>query len=391
MATYRVIQKKTNNKGSGALYVSFYVARKKIEIPARISVKPSDFDMGKGLVKQSDEFYKDKNLILSDIKAKVNDIFVKYRLKNRDKNTDMSVEQFWSYYHNPDNFTDFFDFCTSCQQLKFQELAEGTQRHHRSCLKILKEFKSPIHFDELTPELFRKFVLYLRNKRGNEEVTIHKTLKSITVYINEAIRKEYLKENPIRQIKLRGCMDTTAVALDESELKTLNDMYRNHVCVDKTHDVLEFFLFMCYTSLHIGDARAIEINQINGDQLIYMRKKLKNIRPKYVYVPLSEPALHIIKRKIGLRKEGLLFDGLMSDAKINLYLKSIAHIAGISKKLSAKVGRHTFATIFLRRTRDLNTLKDILGHSNIRQTLIYSHVIDQDRQEGIKVFNDFAV
>jgi integrase len=184
-------------------------------------------------------------------------------------------------------------------------------------------------------------------------------------------------------------MDTTAVALDECDLKILNDMYRTRVCQGKTHEVLEFFLFMCYTSLHIGDARAVEISQINEDTLIYMRKKLKNIRPKYVYVPLSEPAMHIIKRRIKGRKSGLLFDDLPADTHINLYLKSIAHTAGITKKISAKVGRHTFATIFLRHTHDINTLKEILGHSNIKQTLVYSHVLDSDRQRGVQVFNTF--
>lgn len=89
------------------------------------------------------------------------------------------------------------------------------------------------------------------------------------------------------------------------------------------------------------------------------------------------------------RKSGVLWDDMIADQKVNEKLKQIASVAGIKKELSAKFGRHTFATIFLRRTRDINTLKDIMGHSNIKQTLVYAHVLDQDRQLGIKVFDSF--
>jgi site-specific recombinase XerD len=371
MPTYKVILKKVNRKGEAPVYITFYIDRKKIEIPVRSSISPKDFDKKKGHVKQTHEFYLDKNLLISNLKAKINNIFVKYRLRDRT----LSVDQFWSEFHNPEDFKDFFDFCKHYQRLRFQELAEGTQRHHRSCLGILKKFKETIHFDELTTDMFRRFVLYLQNERGNSEVTIRKTLKSINVYLNEAVRQEYLKENPVNNVKLRGYQETTAISLEENELSTLTEIYRQKVFVGTKQEVLEFFLFMCFTSLHIGDARELEIDQINGGQLTYMRKKMKNIRPKYIHIPLSEPALRIAKRSIGLRTSGKVFKGLVCDVHINKYLKEIAAHAGIKKKLSAKVGRHTFATLFLRETRDLNTLKELLGHSNIRQTLIYAHVL----------------
>jgi hypothetical protein len=81
----------------------------------------------------------------------------------------------------------------------------------------LKKFKDTIHFEDFTPELFRRFVLYLRNERGNAESSIRKVIKGIEVYINEAIRRGYMKENPVKQIKLRGYQESNVVALDEDE------------------------------------------------------------------------------------------------------------------------------------------------------------------------------
>lgn len=386
MATYRVFQKKVNQKGEAPIYISFYINREKVEVPTKISISPIHFDKTKETIKPSHEFSKDKNLIISDIKSTINDIFVRYRLRKEQ----LSVELFWNEYRNPELYKNFFDFCSSYQNLRFQEVTIATQKKHRACLNNLKCFKEIIHFDDLTTDFFRRFVLYLRNKRGNNEVTINKTIHIISIYINDAVKKELLKANPIKGLKLRGTEDTTAEALDDNELKVLVELYKNRAFSGTTHLALEFFLFMAFSSLHITDAKFLTIEQISDNEFWYMRAKMLNIRPKVVRVPIAKPLLEIINHQRGNRKSGKLWEDIISDQKINEKLKTIAAVAGITKNLSAKVGRHTFATIFLKGTRDLNALKEIMGHSNIKQTLVYSHVLDQDKKDGIKVFDTFS-
>lgn len=385
MATFKVSQKRENKKGEAPIYISFYLNREKIEVPIRISVPLAFFDKENGMVKKSYEFASDTNLIISNIKATINDILVCYRLRKES----LTPELFWKEYNSPKNHQDFYTFCEEYQRLRFQEVSEATQKKHRSCLNNLKSFQSNLTFDQLTTDFFRRFVLFLRNKRGNSEVTINKTIRIIAIYVNEAIKKEIIKESPIKYLKLRGAEETTAEALEEQELKELVSIYHKHIFTGTTHDVLEFFLFMCFSSLHISDARSLQIDQIGKDEFWYMRGKMINIRPRVVRVPISEPLRQIINHKRKNRKSGVLWDDMIADQKVNEKLKQIASVAGIKKELSAKFGRHTFATIFLRRTRDINTLKDIMGHSNIKQTLVYAHVLDQDRQLGIKVFDSF--
>ena len=62
-----------------------------------------------------------------------------------------------------------------------------------------------------------------------------------------------------------------------------------------------------------------------------------------------------------------------------------------AKLVSAKTGRHTFATIYLRKTKDLSSLQKLLGHSNIRETMIYAHVMDESKREGMQCFNSFTL
>ena len=83
MATYRVYQKAGNSKGEAPIYVSFYLNREKLEVGTKISIPLKHFDKVKGIVKFSYEFANDKNLIICDIKARINDILVRYRLSKK--------------------------------------------------------------------------------------------------------------------------------------------------------------------------------------------------------------------------------------------------------------------------------------------------------------------
>lgn len=387
MATYRVYQKGQNAKGKAPIYISFYLNREKIEIPAKISIPTKYFDPVKGLVKSSYEFAKDKNLIISDIKAKINDILVRYRLSKKELNRNT----FFKEFSNPEQSQDFFAFCTEYQKLRFQEIQVSTQDKHKSCLSNLREFKSEITFAELDEEFLRKFILYLRKKKGLKEITINKNISVIKSYLAAARKKGIISDNPTKDLKLCQCEDTTAPCITEDELTKLVELYKIHFFGGITHDALEFFLFMCFSSLHITDARNLRIEQIGENDFWYVRVKMLGIRPKVVRVPISDPLRKIINHHLRGRKEGQLWDDLVTDQEINKRLKYIAVVAGIKSKLSAKYGRHTFATVFLRRTKDLNALKDIMGHTNIKQTLVYAHVLDQDKQDGVSAFNSFQL
>ncbi len=387
MANLNVYQKGKNKNGEAPIYISLYLNREKIEVPVKISISPAQFDRNKGIIKSSYEFSRDYNLIISDVKASINDILVRYRLRNETLTRDL----FWIEYKNPGKFKNFFEYCKSYQQIRFQELNESTIKKHKTCLNNLRKFKEIIYFEELNTDFLRKFILYLRNRCGNAEITINKNIRVISIYLNDAVKKGIIKENPTHGLKCRGDLETTAVPLNELELGYLVDLYKSESLPNNYQHTLEFFLFMAFSSLHISDAKSLTIDQIGENEFWYMRAKMLNIRPRVVRVPISDPLKKIIEKQKRGRKDGVLWDNIISVQKVNKYLKIIAAAAGIEKNLSAKVGRHTFATIFLRKTKDINALKDIMGHTNIKQTLVYAHVLDQDRKDGVKVFNDFKI
>jgi len=158
---------------------------------------------------------------------------------------------------------------------------------------------------------------------------------------------------------------------------------------DKYHRTLEFFLSMCFSSLHVTDSRNLTLEQFSENSFVYYRQKNRNRKPEPVVVPLSDPLRMIIRNVVGTRKHGKIFQHLPADQTMNSFLKDIAAELEIKKHITHKTGRHTYATFFLSKTKDITALQEILGHSSLSETMIYAHVLDESKQEGAKCFDAF--
>ena len=81
--------------------------------------------------------------------------------------------------------------------------------------------------------------------------------------------------------------------------------------------------------------------------------------------------------------------GKLSDRYIQQMVKRYANKAGITKKISPHVLRHTYATQYYRQTKDIETLRRILGLSDISTTTIYITLANIDVENGMKSFKGF--
>ena len=83
MTAIRVVRQGKKGKTDRLpLYVEFYINREKIRIAVRLSVTSKEWDEQNEVIKGRDKESKDKNLIISNIRSRVSDIFVRARLKN---------------------------------------------------------------------------------------------------------------------------------------------------------------------------------------------------------------------------------------------------------------------------------------------------------------------
>ena len=376
-----------NKDGCAPVYVSFYVERKKIAIPTNLSILVENFDNVTGKVLTREKNHKDYNLCIEKIRARVNDIMVRYRLLKKT----LTKETFMKEYNRPDDFRTFYDYVKDYMHRHRGELESSTIDVHLDAINKMRVYDPDLRLECLDEDFILKYKVYLKKKLKNKDSTINTTMSCIKKYCRAAIKEGYMTKNPFENIKVKTRSKSDFTYLTEEELTTLVDLYKSNSLTENYQSVLQIFLFMCFSSLHIGDAKNIRIEGIGKSSFTYYRIKLRNSKPDPIVIPLSDPLKKIIKKASGKRKNGLLFTTVISDQKINEYLKRIARKVGINKPLSSKAGRHTFATLFLQKTKDLATLKEIMGHSDYRETLIYAHVLEESKQEGVKFFNSFAV
>ena len=373
--------------GSAPIYVSFYLERKKIAVPTGISVKTDNFDETSGRVKAKEKNHKDYNLVIENVRSRINDIMVRYRLENKVLTKDL----FQKEYNRPDDFRTFYDFFRHYTKEHPNEIEPTTLDVHIDVMNKLKVYSPDLQLVEITEDFIEAYKIYLKKKLKNSDSTINKNLACIKKYVRKAIKAGYISHNPFENIKISRRLIGKFSFLTEEELNVLIDVYKKNKLSPSQHKILQFFLFLCFSSLHISDAKNLRIEQIGTKTFTYYRIKNRNSKPEPIVVPLSQPLKKLIKDITGKRRLGPVFEYVIADQKINEGIKKIAKGCGIMKDLSSKSGRHTFATIFLKNTKDLVTLKEILGHSDYRETLIYAHVLEESKLEGIKSFNSFKL
>jgi integrase len=369
-ATYRASY--VDKTGKSCIYLECRLQAKKIRFNTGIKMESKFWDVKKNTVSKNHPMYEDLNLIITTCKAKLNNIFVKYRLKDKDLNFEILREE----YERPTQAFDYLEWLAKAIDERRGEVTDSSLKQFRAHMMKLKGFKNEVAFAELSEELFTQFNRYLKVDLKNGSNTRWNTLKTHRTFINIAKRKGIIEENPLDKMPVKRAQ-TDRVFLDEVELKTLVDLYRSNWLEDNHQRVLRHFLFSCHTGLRISDLQRVRMEDIIGNILILVPYKTKNSSRCTVRVPLTKIALELIHDESPFRIKGLLFN-TYSEPRMRLFLKLIIAHAKIKKNVVFHSSRHTFATIFLKKTNNLAALQKLLGHQNITQTMIYPHIITDD-------------
>lgn len=366
--------------GLAALYAVLNIERIKIRLPLDIAVSSAEWDATAERVRGRGQEAKDKNLIISNTKAKISDILVRARLTGEI----LTKESFLALYRRPGETMNFNEFAARHLDQLRGALQPETIRHHNAALRKLKEHCPGLQIGEITPEWLRIYAAYLRDSHNNSSGTIRKNMCVIRMHYYAAMRAGKVKANPFEVYRLPAA-DPLVVYLTEEELTRLTGLFNSGTLADNEQDVLRFFLFMTFTGMHISDARALQIEQIRNGEIHYKRLKTHT----RVNMPLSKPAARLVDYYKAGRERGNLFRKLPTDQAFNRTIKKICKRVKITKPVSAKAARHTFATLYYKKNSgDLGTLSKLLGHTSISTTMIYAHIMKDSRVAGVAAFDD---
>lgn len=229
-----------------------------------------------------------------------------------------------------------------------------------------------------------------RDKHGDTISTnyVNKQHSRVRTVLHKAVREGIISANPYGKFKLKN-EPTTRERLTEEELEQVaTHSFAGNSSLIKVRD---FFLFCCYTGLRYGDAYDLKMKDIkeesDGSQAIDI---LMGKADGKVYVPLLEPAKEIIVKYVNdnARKVHGYVLPRYSNQKVNLYLKTIAELAGIEKELTHHVARHTCATYLLNNGVPIEVVQNILGHTDVKTTKIYAKMLHSTVRKEMNRINE---
>jgi site-specific recombinase XerD len=362
--------------GLCAVYLVVNIDYKKLRFPTSVAVDPERWDNKQGSISGNSKKIKDDNLVIKQCMAKLNDIMVRYRLQN----AQLTPELLQNEWKNPARRIDFYAFCDEISAERKNDVSSGTMKHHKSVISIIKLYRPRLAFSEINTEFIDSLQRWLKVTHKNDINTIHGKMRVLRAYLNIAVRRGIISENPFIRVKLKKA-SVNRVFLSAEELKILWKLYNSRKLVEKDQRVLRHFLFMCLTGIRVSDKRILSKGNIEGATLIFAPWKTHNSKREPIKVPLNRYARQVIGDEACTTRQ--IFTKI-SDQKLNEYIKTIVSGAGINKDVSSHTGRHTFATTWLNKTNDLAQLQVLLGHSNIRETMEYVHITEEDLKRQMK-------
>ena len=171
--------------------------------------------------------------------------------------------------------------------------------------------------------------------------------------------------------------------LTEQELERILQKDFNSRRLEQVRDV---FIFSCFTGLSYVDVKNLTKENVcisfDGKQWLRLHRQKTSTA---VNLPLLKTPLAILKKYEDKLSDGRLLP-VLSNQKLNSYLKEIADICGIKKNLTFHLARHTFATTTtLAKGVPIETVSKMLGHTNIKTTQIYARITNDKIREDMEM------
>jgi integrase len=275
------------------------------------------------------------------------------------------------------------------EQLIGKDFAKGTHDRYMTSLAHTRSFilwkygKDDISIKDLDYEFIEDYSFWLKTERKCNQNTTTKYLSNFKKIVLSCVKKKWLKSDPFAEFRYKR----TKVRRRPLTFAELKQIERKTFEIERISQVRDIFLFCCYTGLAYIDVKQLNRSEIGtgidgGKWIFSQRQKTDAVTD----IPLLPKALEIIESYRD--HPNCLITGrllpVLSNQRMNSYLKEISDLCGIGGELTTHVARHTFATtVALTNKLPIETVSRILGHASIKQTQHYAVVVDTKLSEDM--------
>jgi site-specific recombinase XerD len=394
--------------------VLFYLRKSKVNalgkmpIFYRITINGQRFDTSTGhyveedkwsteisRIKGNSEEARSINSQLELIKATVYETEKKLYMKE----LDITYETFKNEYQGKKEKQRFLipifqDHNNKIKALLGKEYAPGTLERYETSLRHTEEFLmwkyklKDIDILKIDHAFVTDYEFFLRTVRKCANNTAVKYIKNFNKIIKICLANHWLDRNPFANYKSK-VKEVERVYLSEEEVQ---EIINKEFATERLSLVRDIFIFSCFTGLAYVDVKNLTKSHISigidGDKWIFTHRQKTESASKIPILPMTQMILDKYANYPQSGNEEKLLP-ILSNQKMNAYLKEIAAVCKIEKELTFHIARHTFATtVTLTNCVPIESVSKMLGHKNLRTTQHYAKVLDKKVSEDMKILKD---
>lgn len=241
---------------------------------------------------------------------------------------------------------------------------------------------SDINMKEINHQFIVDFEIYLRTMCNCSSNTTAKFMQFFKRIIIIAKNNAWIIRDPFANYKIR-IEKVDRGYLTDDELKKI---LKKKILNNRLELVRDIFIFSCYTGLAYIDVKTLTYDKIKeglDKNLWIMSKRVKT--NTNISVPILDIPLALIEKYKGKQNNDIAFP-ILSNQKMNSYLKEIGALCGIDKNLTFHLARHTFATtVTLGKGIPIESVSKMLGHTNIKTTQIYARTTEEKISRDMQI------
>ncbi len=383
---------KTTTDGLVPIYIRVTVDGERIELSTKRYTHPDKWSVEGSCMKGYSGEAKSINSFLDSLKAKVYDyqqqliredeLVNAENMRNKilgiDKRSHMLIGIFQQ--HNDE-----------IKVLIGKDYAAATHVRYETSLKHTEDFLkwkykvSDLDIRKIDHEFITSYEFYLKSVCNCCQNTTSKYIKNFGKIIRICLANGWLQKNPF--INYKNKMDEVERAL--SSMEEIETMLNKVFVSDRLNQVKDIFLFSCFTGLAYADVKKLSRKNIaigvDGERWIYINRTKTDTRSNIPILPIASYLLEKYEDHPQVVNQDKLLP-ILSNQKMNSYLKEIADACGITKELTFHIARHTFATtVTLSNGVPIESVSKMLGHKNLKTTQHYAKILD------LKVSNDMQI
>ena len=378
--------KKPKNYESGKvpIYMRFTVDGRRIEIATKRECEPGKWKSSAGRQIGQKEEVRSLNAFLDSLQTKVYEAqrvlvdsgrpvtadSIKEILTGVTQRTRMIIEVFSE--HNQEMYA-----------LIGKDFARSTYNRYVAALRNVQEFfehkykAADLSLDKLDYNLISSYAFYLKSKRNISHNTTMRYLVYFKKIVLICIKNGWIVRDPFFAFSMAK-LEVDRSPLDENELKAIE---KKKFSSERLRKVKDIFLFCCYTGLSYVDVQKLKRSEIidgfDGQQWLSIKRQKTDTPSKIPLLPVPLEILNQYADHIQCIAQDKLLP-VMTNQRMNSYLKEIADVCGIERNITFHLARHTFATtVTLSNNVPIESVSKMLGHKDLRTTQHYAKIVDK--------------